>query len=229
MEPFDLTGVDGVMPANQARSREAQARLLKAGEEVFARKGYDEAHVGDIAAAAGCSIGSFYRRFRDKEALFRALHLQFAHRIERNMERFLSRPERAGQPVYEVLEVLVRNTAQVIERHPGFFRALFQRMLAGAGRLYVPALWAADTASGLRLAAFLRSRGEGLPDALDDACALGLRSVEAILIQRVLRRDVVQQEAVAPPFVIDRLTRMLAACIGVTAPPERRSARFTEA
>lgn len=213
------------MPANQARSREAQARLMKAGEGVFAKKGYDEAHVGDIAAAAQCSIGSFYRRFRDKEALFRALHLQFAYRIERNMERFLSRPERAEQPVYEVLEVLVRNTAQVIERHPGFFRALFQRMLAGAGHIYVPALWAADTASGHRLAAFLRSRREvavePLAVPLEEACALGLRSIEAILVQRVLRREMVSQEPFASPFVIERLTRMLAACIAVAAPPER--------
>lgn len=219
-DDFDLTGVDGVMPANQSRSREAQARLMKAGEAVFAKKGYDDAHVGDIAAAAGCSIGSFYRRFRDKESLFRALHQQFAHRIERNMERFLALPERAEQPVYEVLKVLVRNTAQVIERHPGFFRALYQRMLAGAGHIYVPALWAADTASGHRLAAFLRRRGEGMIGPLDDACALGLRSIEAILIQRVLRQEVVDQEPFATPFVIDRLTRMLAACIGVEAPAE---------
>lgn len=219
-EAFDLTGVDGVMPANQARSREAQARLLKAGEAVFAEKGYDEAHVGDIAAAAGCSIGSFYRRFRDKESLFRALHLQFAHRIERNMERFLARPERADQPVYDVLAVLVRNTAQVIERHPGFFRALFQRTLADAGHLYVPALWAADAASGRRLAGFLQSRGVGAAQPLEEACALGLRTVEAALIQRVLRREVIARDQVAAPFVTDRLTRMLAACVGVPIPPE---------
>lgn len=221
IETFDLTGVDGVMPANQVRSREAQARLLKAGEAVFAEKGYDEAHVGDIAAAAGCSIGSFYRRFRDKESLFRALHLQFAHRIERNMERFLARPERASQPVYDVLAVLVGNTAQVIQRHPGFFRALFQRTLAGAGPLYVPALWAADAASGRRLAAFLSARGEGGAEPLEDACALGLRTVEAALIQRVLRPEVIARDQVAAPFVTDRLTRMLAACIGIPVPPER--------
>ena len=220
IETFDLTGVDGVMPANQARSREAQARLLKAGEGVFAKKGYDEAHVGDIAAAAGCSIGSFYRRFRDKESLFRALHLQFAHRIERNMERFLAQPQLAEQSPYDVLAVLVRNTAQVIERHPGFFRALFQRTLADAGPLYVPALWAADAASGRRLAAYLRARGAGTAEPLEEACALGLRTIEATLVQRVLRREVIVRDQFAPPFVTDRLTRMLAACVGVAPPPQ---------
>lgn len=88
----ELREVDGVIPANQARSREAQARLIKVGEQVFAKKGYDEAHVSDITAATGCSIGSFYRRFRDKEALFRTLHVQFAARTRENIDRFFAMP-----------------------------------------------------------------------------------------------------------------------------------------
>lgn len=206
--------VDGVIPANQARSREAQARLLKAGEKVFAQKGYDEAHVSDIAAAADCSIGSFYRRFRDKEALFRALHLQFAQRIEQNMARFLAMPQWADTPTYEVLQTLVENTGRVIERHPGFFRALFQRTLAGAGSTFIPALRAADDESGRRLAAFLRARGEGRADDLEEACIFGLRTVEAAIIHRSLRREITGEPA-ATPFVVASLTEMLAGYLGV--------------
>lgn len=209
--------IDGVIPANQTRSREAQARLLKAGEQVFARKGYDDAHVNDIAAAAKCSIGSFYRRFRDKEALFRALHIQFAQRIEQNMDRFLGMPRWAETSTYEVLRTLVENTARVIERHPGFFRALFQRTLAGAGQTYIPALRAADDTSGRRLAAFRRERGEGLSDGLEEACIFGLRTVEAALIHRGLRSEATGDK-VCTPFVIDSLTRMLAGYLGIKAP-----------
>lgn len=210
-----LKEIDGVIPANQARSREAQARLLKAGEQVFASKGYDEAHVGDIAAAAKCSIGSFYRRFRDKEALFRALHVEFAQRIERNMQRFLEMPEWADTPTYEVLRTLISNTARVIDRHPGFFRALFQRTLAGAGATYIPTLRAADETSGRRLAAFLRERGEGPTAALEESCIFGLRTIEAALIHRRLRSEIIK-EPLAPPFVIDSLTRMLAGYLEIT-------------
>jgi AcrR family transcriptional regulator len=209
-----MAEVDGVIPANQARSREAQARLLKAGEQVFARKGYDETHVSDIVAAAQCSVGSFYRRFRDKEALFHALHIQFAERIERNVERFLAMPEWTETPTPKVLRTLVANTARVIERHPGFFRALFQRTLAGGGATYLPALRDADERSGRRLAAFLRSRGEGRASDLDDACIFGLRSVEAVLVHRCLRAEVLN-EPVATPLVIESLTAMLLACLGL--------------
>lgn len=210
----DIEEIDGVIPANQTRSRAAQARLLKAGEQVFARKGYDDAHVGDIAAAAKCSIGSFYRRFRDKEALFRALHIQFAKRIENNMERFLAMPKWASEPTYDVLRTLVTNTARVIERHPGFFRALFQRTLAGAALDYIPALRAADDRSGRKLAAFLRDRGEGRTDDLEEACIFGLRTMEAALIHRGLRAEATGEPA-GTPFVIESLTEMLAAYLGV--------------
>ncbi|CAN7210222.1 TetR/AcrR family transcriptional regulator [Phenylobacterium sp. LjRoot164] len=210
----DIEDIDGVIPANQTRSREAQARLMKAGEQVFARKGYDDAHVSDIAAAAKCSIGSFYRRFRDKEALFRALHIQFAQRIENNMERFLAMPEWAEKSSYEILRTLVTNTARVIERHPGFFRALFQRTLSGAGSAYVPALRAADDRSGRLLAEFLVKRGEGRPTELEESCIFGLRTVEAALIHRGLRSEVTGERA-GTPFVIESLTEMLAGYLGV--------------
>jgi len=208
-----IEGIDGVIPANQTRSREAQARLMKAGEEVFAQKGYDEAHVSDIAAAANCSIGSFYRRFRDKEALFRALHGQFAQRTRDNFDRFFAMPQWEGAPTAEVIKTLVENTARVIQRHPGFFRALFQRTLAGARETYSPALMAADAYSGRKLADFLRGRGEGMTDGLDEACILGLRTVDAALIHRALHSANPAEDL--PVFATDSLSRMLTLFLGV--------------
>lgn len=45
-------------------------RILAAAKTVFARCGFDNATVEDIAAAAGVSKGSIYCHFRDKEDLF---------------------------------------------------------------------------------------------------------------------------------------------------------------
>ena len=96
MESVDQ--LDGVLPVNQARSRDARDRLLHAGERVFAKVGYDAAHVNDIAAAAGCSVGSFYRRFRDKEAFFKALHHRFTERNLENAARFFAMEDWQNQP-----------------------------------------------------------------------------------------------------------------------------------
>ena len=209
----DIEAIDGVIPANQVRSREAQARLMRAGEAVFAQKGYDEAHVSDIAAAANCSIGSFYRRFRDKEALFRALHLQFAQRTRDNFDRFFAAPQWDGVPTAQVISTLVENTGRVIQRHPGFFRAFFQRTLAGAGQTYGPALREADAYAGRKLAEFLRARGEGVSEGLEEACILGLRTVEAALIHRALHSADPGEDA--PIYATDSLSRMLSLFLGV--------------
>ncbi len=69
----------------QLRTRETQARLLNAAEEVFVRDGYEAAQLDEIAATAGRSKGSVYTHFRSKEDLFLAL---FEHRTRSYIERF---------------------------------------------------------------------------------------------------------------------------------------------
>ena len=63
----------------QLRTRETQARLLDAAEEVFVRDGFEGAQLDEIAAAAGRSKGSVYTHFKNKEDLFLAL---FEHRTK---------------------------------------------------------------------------------------------------------------------------------------------------
>jgi len=156
----ELEALDGVIPARQLRSREAQQRLLQAGEAVFARMGYDGAHVSDIAAAANVSIGSFYRRFRDKEALFHALQVEFVNRALFNIDRFFDMPKWREAAPGDLVYTLVRNTARAIERRAGFFRALFQRSLAGVPISEVDTLRQTDEHAGRRLA---ESSGRSAP------------------------------------------------------------------
>ncbi len=209
VELLNLNEIDGVIPPNQARSRDAQARLMRAGEQVFAEVGYDAAHVSDIAAAARCSIGSFYRRFRDKEALFHALQTQFAMQGRQNFDKFFAMPQWREAPVGEVMHTLVSNTARLIQRRSGFFRALFQRSLAGAGAIYFPALRASDENAGRGLAAFLRERDMAFQPDMERACVFALQSMEAVLIHRVLH--VATPKSVLEPYLIDSLTKMMMA------------------
>jgi len=203
--------LDGVLPANQARSRDARDRLLQAGERVFAKLGYDAAHVSDIAAAANCSVGSFYRRFRDKEAFFKALQHRFTQRNRENSTRFFAMPQWRDQPTAAVVRALVEGTASVMKRNHGFFRALFQRSLAGAGGDYWPQMRAGTQRQGELLADFLAARGEGTSENLTESCVFVLRSVDGALVHRMLNDGPYENEE----FVIDSLSDMVLSYLGI--------------
>ena len=68
----EAEGMD-VLPAKQARSRKTRDALVRAGRNLCEIKDFDELSVAEIAAEAGCSVGSFYSRFSDKDGFFRAL------------------------------------------------------------------------------------------------------------------------------------------------------------
>ena len=207
-----LDEIDGVLPANQARSRNARDRLLQAGERVFAKLGYDAAHVSDIAQAAECSVGSFYRRFRDKEAFFKALHQRFTARNIENATRFFEMPQWQEQPTGAMVRTLIANTAFIMKRNQGFFRALFQRSLAGAGAGYGPRMRAGPQRQGELLAAQMTARGEGAGrDDLVRDCIFVLRSVDGAIINRLLNDGPYLDEEI----VIDSLSRMALGFLGL--------------
>src|SRR4051794_35502492 len=57
----------------RSRGRRTRDRLLVAGAEVFADRGYHAARVDDVVKLAETSHGTFYLYFANKEELFRAL------------------------------------------------------------------------------------------------------------------------------------------------------------
>lgn len=70
----------------RARGRRTLGKLLDAGREVFATRGYHSARVDDVVKAAKTSHGTFYLYFSNKEDLFRALALDVANDMTRLAE-----------------------------------------------------------------------------------------------------------------------------------------------
>lgn len=70
------------IPARRRRQEQTRDELLEAAARVFARRGYHQATVEEIAAEAGFTTGAVYSNFDGKEALFMALaDRQVADRI----------------------------------------------------------------------------------------------------------------------------------------------------
>jgi AcrR family transcriptional regulator len=73
VQPGEDDAPDGVLPVKQERGGRTRDRLLSAGQALIAKRDFDSMSVAEIAEAAGCSVGAFYQRFRDKGAFFGAL------------------------------------------------------------------------------------------------------------------------------------------------------------
>ncbi|MFU8814567.1 MAG: TetR/AcrR family transcriptional regulator [Pseudomonadales bacterium] len=114
---------DSVRPAMQQRSREKRDRLIKAGTAAFARRGYEQARVADIAREAGISVGVFYQRFKDKRGFFDALEAEFMRQGRENWDRFIERADPAWT-AQQFLVTLMAGLGRTISNNMGFFRAL---------------------------------------------------------------------------------------------------------
>jgi AcrR family transcriptional regulator len=64
------------------RGQHTRQVLLQAAGEVFGRRGFGQASVGEITHRAGVATGTFYVHFENKEALFLALVEDLAQRLE---------------------------------------------------------------------------------------------------------------------------------------------------
>lgn len=54
----------------QARARRTYERLIEAAGQLFDERGFDATQTPDIASAAAVSVGTFYRYFPDKRAIY---------------------------------------------------------------------------------------------------------------------------------------------------------------
>ena len=193
----------------QERGKDTVRRLMEAGRRVFSERGYHALHAGDIAAAAGVSVGSFYAYFADKRELFLALLDEYTRDIrERQSAEFraVSARTTAGD-VTGALEKIIGVSLEAHKVSPGLLRE-FIRM-----SLY-------DEAVRERLDHVDAGARRGLEESLAAFIpGLGRRRVreEAYVLfhasEGVLHRLVLGGEGIEERRAVRALARMLAAYI----------------
>jgi AcrR family transcriptional regulator len=105
----------------RARGQRTRQRLLDAGVEVFAKRGYHSARVDDIVKVAATSHGTFYLYFGNKEDLFRALAEEVATEM-RTLADSLP-PVTADAAGSKALRVWLGSFADVYEHYGPVIRA----------------------------------------------------------------------------------------------------------
>jgi AcrR family transcriptional regulator len=96
-------------------------KLLDAGADVFASRGYHAARVDDIVKLARTSHGTFYLYFPNKEALFGALMAEVADEMH-TLSRALG-PLAAGPAGRAALQAWIGDFAELYQRHGPIIRA----------------------------------------------------------------------------------------------------------
>ncbi|WP_394836616.1 TetR/AcrR family transcriptional regulator [Pendulispora rubella] len=111
----------------QERSRLKLDRIVSAFEKLVAERGLDGATVADIAREAGCSVGAFYTRFKDKGDLFRYVVL---HHLEEGLLTLRGLTTGEGWKEADTETIISSIIALVVElhrRHEGFLRAFYEQ------------------------------------------------------------------------------------------------------
>jgi AcrR family transcriptional regulator len=105
----------------QQRGHEAERKIIEAALTIFAKKGYARARVSDIVALSGSSTGSFYFRFKNKEALFDYILDQYVEKCRAAIaETTKNTPTSLGEIIYRA----VCRNVELVEMNEGFYRAI---------------------------------------------------------------------------------------------------------
>ncbi len=102
-------------------------RILVAAEEAFARNGFADARLEDIAAAAGVRRPSLLYHFPSKEKLYRATLERVFAKLREELAKAI-----AKEGTFDVrADAMVGNYTSFIVRHPNLARLFVRELLAG--------------------------------------------------------------------------------------------------
>ena len=120
-----MSRVDPLRQPLQARSVASYGRLIAAAREILAEKSFDDATVAEIAERAGLTVGAFYARFTDKEALLRHLEELLFDAMRSVVEHIATRAE--GRAPASLVRDLSTALVRIYRRQRAVARALVLR------------------------------------------------------------------------------------------------------
>lgn len=181
----------GIGQARRERERaEHRKNILAAAELVFGRRGYTAATMAEIARAAEFAVGTLYRFFRSKEALFEELLLDQVNELDAEIKAAIA----ASPDVRTGIENVAVADARSKSRRRSFF-SIFISPNPGAFRVVGPDLPTVQAVVKRRDARFLALIRRGvesgeLTSALSpELTALALQtSIRAYSVERGVRQ-----------------------------------------
>src|SRR3954447_6228906 len=79
---------EGIRAPRQRRGQDTLDKLLTAGAELLAERGYEGFTLIEVGRRAGVSNGGIYWRIENKDALLHAIHDRFQEQVVENGDMF---------------------------------------------------------------------------------------------------------------------------------------------
>jgi AcrR family transcriptional regulator len=208
----------------QARSRKSLGRLMKAAREILNEQGIEGATGPRVAARAGLSSGSVYRRFPNKDALMRAVILETREGIDAAAASGLT-PELADRLSLQAFaEGMIRHSLSGQRQNARMLRAMLQFTLSRANAKFKKKIDELNARSIARVTDFLLlKRNEiGHPDPAR-ALPFALTLVGAMLQHLVVldaQPDTPESISTNDEEIVAELTRAFLRYLGVEYDPK---------
>lgn len=110
----------------QARSRESERKLMQATAELLAESGLEGASIPRVAARAGLTPGTVYRRFADKDALLQSVILTILEQQLSQLEKMFPAQTVRDKTLRELVDTLVDAMVASYRRNAELLGALRQ-------------------------------------------------------------------------------------------------------
>jgi TetR/AcrR family transcriptional regulator, cholesterol catabolism regulator len=111
---------DGKLHRKEKEFRFRRAEILAQAEKIFAKKGFHETTMAEIAGASGFSTGSLYHFFSGKEELYSIMVLEKVHLMYAEILDAVGRE----QKILDKIKALVSSHFEYVEHHIDFYRLL---------------------------------------------------------------------------------------------------------
>lgn len=114
-------------PPQQSRSQETLGRILDAAERVLEEKSFGDATLAEIMDRAGVTVGAFYRRFPDKDALLHHLDERFFTELRGHADELLDPVRWEGSSFARIIPQVARIAVPLFRIRRGLLRTIFIR------------------------------------------------------------------------------------------------------
>lgn len=202
--PRNPRPIEGVQTPTQARARRTLNRILDATESLLVETTLSSLPLSVVLKTAGVSNGAFYTRFRDKEALSRALFARLHQESSSIIERSIDFQNWRGRSPREVVSLFVREVLAIYRTRLGVIRALLDRSRHDGEHRATAIALLGDASRFLTRALYQTRPGKPNP-AFEGEVRFAVRTLFAVLNQELLFGPA----ADAPPARRERFEREL--------------------